>query len=359
MHPIVVRGDGRLIAGQRRLAACRRLGWKSVPVTYVDLEDIVRGEYAENAFRKDFLPSEIDAIRRAIEPFERAAAKERQRQHGNTAPGRKHSGQISTSEGRTRDKIAAFAGISGRSLSKVRAVVEAAEREPRKFGALVAEMDRNRRIDAVYRKLCRMQDEEKKLSVAPVKGRYRTIVLDPPWKFDADQERKTPQFYSTMTKEELLALPVGSWAEPDCHLYLWATNYDLRNAFELMEAWGFRYVTMLTWVKTPVFGLGAYFRNTTEHCLFGVHGRQPTRVISERISSLPRPTIPPNQMRSMKLLSARPSRRSLMLSPGRNGGVGVCGERKLRRLRDCHQISKPPQSRKKVINSRTLSTENG
>jgi hypothetical protein len=55
------------------------LGWKSVPVTYVDLKEVVRGEFAENAFCKDFLPSKIEAIRRAIEPYERAAAKERQR----------------------------------------------------------------------------------------------------------------------------------------------------------------------------------------------------------------------------------------------------------------------------------------
>ena len=69
-----------------------------MPVTYVDLKEVVRGEFAENAFRKDFLPSEIEAIRRAIEPYERAAAKERQRKHGGTAPGRrKHSGQVSRS----------------------------------------------------------------------------------------------------------------------------------------------------------------------------------------------------------------------------------------------------------------------
>jgi ParB family chromosome partitioning protein len=55
LHPIVVRPDGRLIAGERRLAACKRLGWKTVPVTYVNLKEVVRGEFAENAYRKDFL----------------------------------------------------------------------------------------------------------------------------------------------------------------------------------------------------------------------------------------------------------------------------------------------------------------
>src|SRR5215831_2363684 len=120
LHPIVVRADGRLIAGERRLAACKKLNWKSVPVTVLDLNEVIRGEFAENAHRKDFLPSEIDAIRRALLPIEKAAAKERQRRHGGTAPGRKkQSGQFSRSDGRVRDKIAGFAGISGRTLEKI------------------------------------------------------------------------------------------------------------------------------------------------------------------------------------------------------------------------------------------------
>jgi ParB family transcriptional regulator, chromosome partitioning protein len=69
LHPIVVRRDGRLIAGERRLAACKKLGWTSVPVTFVDLKEVIRGEFAENAYREDFLPSEIGAIqRRCLSP---------------------------------------------------------------------------------------------------------------------------------------------------------------------------------------------------------------------------------------------------------------------------------------------------
>ena len=45
--------------------------------TVVYLDDVVRGEFAENAIRKSFLPSEIDAIRRAMEPIEKEAARER------------------------------------------------------------------------------------------------------------------------------------------------------------------------------------------------------------------------------------------------------------------------------------------
>jgi N6-adenosine-specific RNA methylase IME4 len=276
LHPIVARPDGRLIAGERRLAACKRLGWKTIPVTYVDLKQVVRGEFAENAFRKDFLPSEIEAIRRALEPYEKEAAKERQRKHGGTAPGRrKHSGKLSRSE-RTRDRIGAFAGVSGRSLVKIQAIVEAAERNPKRFAPLVADMDRNGRIDAAYRKLRQMQDEEQTLAVKPLNGKFKTLCIDPPWTYSVHLEKSQPT-YSTMSQRELLGLPINSWADEQAHCYLWTTNTNIKDAFELMEAWEFKFVTMLTWVK-PSFGLGTYFRTTTEHVLFGVRGRLLTRV---------------------------------------------------------------------------------
>jgi ParB family chromosome partitioning protein len=35
LNPISVDEDGRLLAGARRLAACKRLGWKTIPVNVV------------------------------------------------------------------------------------------------------------------------------------------------------------------------------------------------------------------------------------------------------------------------------------------------------------------------------------
>jgi N6-adenosine-specific RNA methylase IME4 len=79
-----------------------------------------------------------------------------------------------------------------------------------------------------------------------------------------------------MSLKELLALPVASWADEQAHVYLWSTNLNLPDAFELLEAWEFRFVSLLTWIK-PSMGLGSYFRTTTEHVLFGVRGRLLTR----------------------------------------------------------------------------------
>ena len=62
LHFPVVRPDGLLIAGERRLAAYRLLGWTEVPVHIVDLDEVIRGEFGENACRKNFDPSELVAI---------------------------------------------------------------------------------------------------------------------------------------------------------------------------------------------------------------------------------------------------------------------------------------------------------
>src|ERR1017187_1908332 len=52
--------------------------WRPIPVTVVDLLQAARGEAHENFVRKDLLPSEIVALKRAIEPTERRSARERQ-----------------------------------------------------------------------------------------------------------------------------------------------------------------------------------------------------------------------------------------------------------------------------------------
>ncbi len=66
LNPILVDESGRLVAGFRRLCACRRLGWEEVEVTVLpfrgDELKMLEAEAAENLFRKDFTPEEIARI---------------------------------------------------------------------------------------------------------------------------------------------------------------------------------------------------------------------------------------------------------------------------------------------------------
>jgi hypothetical protein len=66
-----------LIAGQRRLEAVKQLGWTEVAVHVVDLDEIVRGEFAENQFRKDLTRTEQVAIAEALKPLLEAEARKR------------------------------------------------------------------------------------------------------------------------------------------------------------------------------------------------------------------------------------------------------------------------------------------
>ena len=108
-------------------------------------------------------------------------------------------------------------------------------------------------------------------------GRFSTIVIDPPWDFDDEGDEnhmgRGKQNYAAKPLDDILTLPVNLLAATDCHLYLCITNRSLPKGFCLIEAWGFRYVTCLTWVK-PSFGIGNYFRGQTEQILFGVKGSQ-------------------------------------------------------------------------------------
>lgn len=101
--------------------------------------------------------------------------------------------------------------------------------------------------------------------------KYQTIYADPPWWETGGGriKRGADRHYSLMKTPEIIALPVRELADPEgCHLYLWATNNHLEDAFAVMKAWGFQYVTTITWQKDRA-GLGQYYRGMTEHCLFG------------------------------------------------------------------------------------------
>jgi ParB family chromosome partitioning protein len=250
LHPIVVRPDGMLIAGVRRLEAAKRLGWTEIPATVVDVAAIVRGEFAENAFRKDFAPSEAVAIKRALEPIERAEAKRRQGTRTD-----KHPGKLPTSsKGRAADKAAKATGMARRTLEKAEEIVDAAAAEPEKFGKLLDDMDRSGRVNGPYRRLRNTKQAEAIRAEPPPlpnKGPYRVAVCDAPWPYepdDADPADRGAWPFPTLSLAQLCALPVSSIMHTDAILWFWVTNFHMRQAFAILAAWSFHETpTILTW----------------------------------------------------------------------------------------------------------------
>src|SRR5438105_3868069 len=178
LHPVVVTPEGRLIAGQRRLEACRLLGWQDVPVTVVDLLQAARGEAHENFVRKELLPSEIVALKRAIEPLERREARERQGSRTDLCP----SPTQVQCQGDVRDNIARYLGVGRTTIERAEAVMEAAEEDPDEYGHLADQMDRSGKVAGAYRRLTVLK-QAKELAARPPAlpvGPFQVIVADPP-----------------------------------------------------------------------------------------------------------------------------------------------------------------------------------
>lgn len=114
--------------------------------------------------------------------------------------------------------------------------------------------------------------------------RYKTIYADPPWpEVGAGKIRRgADKHYPLMPIGDIINMGefVRGLAHPDgCHLYIWTTNNFLHDALHVMEAWGFKYITVITWYKEGRIGLGQYYRGRTEHCLFGRMGVLPYRTL--------------------------------------------------------------------------------
>jgi len=180
-------------------------------------------------------------------------------------------------------------GLSKRQSSEAQALAKAPPEIQEKVKA--GDVPRSRAIQDIKRgqkeakREARRQENAEKVAntdapIIDADAHFATIVIDPPWDWgdegDVDQLGRARPQYSTMPIDDIAALPVGDLADVDAHIYLWVTNRSLPKAFGLLEAWGFRYITCLTWCK-PSFGMGNYFRGSTEQVLFGVKGSQPLK----------------------------------------------------------------------------------
>ncbi|OPZ63912.1 MAG: Modification methylase DpnIIB [Firmicutes bacterium ADurb.Bin506] len=176
LHLPVVTGDRKLVAGERRLAAMRLLGWTETPVhevaTLAEAADLLRAERDENTCRKDLSPSEAVAIGERIESVLRPQAEARREAtqgrplktggnfppvsrdgFGNPIPDPVQQPTPPPAPPKTRDAVGASVGMSGKTYEKAKAVVEAARAEPEKYEPLVEQMDTSGKVDRAFKTL--------------------------------------------------------------------------------------------------------------------------------------------------------------------------------------------------------------
>ena len=119
------------------------------------------------------------------------------------------------------------------------------------------------------------------LSALPT-NHYGTIYADPPWPYANQASRAAAvNHYPSMGIDEIGRLPVAERAKTQAHLWLWTTNSFLREAFAVIDSWGFTYKSTLVWVK-PQLGLGNYLRVSHEFLIIASRGNLVGRATDQR-----------------------------------------------------------------------------
>jgi len=118
---------------------------------------------------------------------------------------------------------------------------------------------------------------------------FNVLLADPPWQYDFSEtsSRAIENQYPSMPLQQIKALRV-TIAE-NAVLFLWATAPKLREALEVLEAWGFSYRTNAVWDKEKI-GMGYWFRGQHELLLVGVKGEFSPPDTQARYSSVIRGT---------------------------------------------------------------------
>ena len=138
---------------------------------------------------------------------------------------------------------------------------------------------------------------------------YGVIYADPPWSFktfsNKGKDRSPEKHYPVLNLADICNLPVGRIAKDNSVLLMWVCDPMLDQAFEVIDAWGFKYKTVgFTWCKTNkntlgfFTGLGYWTRGNPEMCLLATKGK-PSRksksvaqlIVSERRRHSEKPLI--------------------------------------------------------------------
>lgn len=292
LMPLVV-WDDILVDGHNRFKICTEHGveYETRPMVAEDRRAVriwIRNHQMHRRNIPEFVRVEMGLENEAEYA---AAAKERQRAAG----GDKKSGSVveilpqaildveTECGAKTRDVIGKNAGVSGRTVDKVKSIkqtgtpeLQQATRDGRisiSAAAEIATLPAEEQIqiataeNAPVAKIAKAikaekhrQSKEKRLEVIKSMpwpdGKYRVLYADPPWSYDnSGLDASAAKQYETMSTDDICAMPVRDMSTDNAVLFMWGTSPLLPDALRVIEAWGFTYKTSIVWDKDrPNYG---------------------------------------------------------------------------------------------------------
>ena len=259
-EPIVLHPDGRILDGRNRWRACKEAGVRPRFRKWSGKGSLVSFVVSLNLTRRHLSVSQRACVALDILPALEAEAHARM-----VAGGRFKGTQKLADLGEARSRAADLFRINRQYVSdakRLRAEYPVLFDDVR-AGRLTLQ-EAKRKIKNEHKRAIAQQIEREPLPMPG--GRFRVIVIDPPWEYDHD---RTP--YPNMGLDEVKSLPIEKLAHEDCVLWIWTPNAMVRRALECISTWGFEEKTILTWAK-PSPGIGSWLRGQTEHCILATRG---------------------------------------------------------------------------------------
>jgi N6-adenosine-specific RNA methylase IME4 len=127
--------------------------------------------------------------------------------------------------------------------------------------------------------------------------KFQIIYADPAWSYWEGGQKNQSLHYQTMSIKDICKLPINKISNDNSILFLWVTYPILKESFDVIESWGFKYSTCgFVWVKknkksdSYFFGNGSWTRANSELCLIATKGSitrldaSISQIVDEKIS---------------------------------------------------------------------------
>lgn len=106
--------------------------------------------------------------------------------------------------------------------------------------------------------------------------KYDIVYCDPPWDYCNKPLLRSDAKYSTMSTDEICALPVADISSDNSLLFMWVVSPNLDQGLVVGQKWGFKYITVgFVWEKGGKSLPAFYTLPSTELCLIFKKGKIP------------------------------------------------------------------------------------
>jgi len=274
--------QGEILDGWNRNRACMELGIKPVFKDFVGTETEAIMFVMRTNKRRNLTSSQwaciaaeaedvINIIRAESEKQRREKISESRK--GETtqliAPSKKEDNESRTKIAETFNTNRTYINQATKLKEEKPDVFEQVKSGKKTFTEVKKEEKIKERTELIEKQKKDIEEE----NIQQITGEFDVLVLDPPWDYgrayDPDSSRVANP-YPEMSKSDIMGIDIPS--KDNSVMWLWTTHQFMRDAFEIMEHWGFDYKGVLTWNKEKM-GVGYWLRMQCEFCLLGIKGK--------------------------------------------------------------------------------------